>query len=90
MPYETEAQALRAGREAFPAFPASVLAQAPRLPFLRSDCESWNVPAAPGSIRDVTRRDIPTLVLSGGFDTPTTPNTAWLEDVKSPKFEVAP
>ncbi|MFG2981089.1 alpha/beta fold hydrolase [Streptomyces sp. NPDC048258] len=71
VPYETEAQAVRAGQEAFPTFPASVLAQAPQIPFLRSDCEAWNVPAAPSSIRDVTRSDIPTLVLSGGFDSQT-------------------
>ncbi|MFJ4780004.1 alpha/beta fold hydrolase [Streptomyces sp. NPDC088762] len=70
-PYETEAQALRAGREAFPDFPASVLAQAPQLTFLRADCDAWNVPAAPRSIRDATRSDIPTLALSGGFDSQT-------------------
>lgn len=136
VPYETGAQAVRAGRQAFPAFPASVLAQAPQLPFLRSDCEAWHVPAAPGSIRDVTRSDIPTLVLSGGFDSrtgadngpyvartlsratvvtvpyaphvvfatskcarsitssffddPTAPNTACLEDLEPPKFDIAP
>ncbi|WP_405791355.1 alpha/beta hydrolase [Streptomyces sp. NBC_00029] len=72
MPYETDAQVLRAGREAFPAFPSSVLAQAPQLPFLREDCdEAWNIPAAPRSVRDVTRSDIPTLVVSGGFDAQT-------------------
>ncbi|GGS10385.1 transporter [Streptomyces nojiriensis] len=71
VPYETVTQAVRAAHEAFPGFPASVLAQAPQLPFLRSDCEAWHIPAAPGSIRDVTRSDIPTLVLSGGFDSQT-------------------
>lgn len=70
-PYETEAQALRAGQEAFPSFPRSVQAQAPGLTFLRPDCDVWKVPPAPASIRDVTTSDIPSLVLSGGFDAQT-------------------
>ncbi|MFF5446507.1 alpha/beta fold hydrolase [Streptomyces sp. NPDC012888] len=70
-PYETEAEALRAGQQAYPSFPRSVQEQAPGLTFLRPDCDVWDVPAAPRSIRDVTRSDIPTLVLSGGFDAQT-------------------
>ncbi|MGJ5751797.1 alpha/beta hydrolase [Streptomyces puniciscabiei] len=71
VPYETRAEAIRGGRAAFPSFPASVLAQAPQLTFLRPDCAVWNVPAAPRSVRDVTRSDIPVLALSGGFDSQT-------------------
>lgn len=71
VPYESRAEAIRGGREAFPSFPRSVLAQAPQLTFLRPDCAVWNVPAAPRSVRDVTRSDIPTLALSGGFDSQT-------------------
>ncbi len=71
VPYESQAEAIRGGREAFPSFPLSVLAQAPQLTFLRPDCDVWNVPAAPPSIRDVTRSDIPTLAVSGGFDAQT-------------------
>lgn len=70
-PYETEAEALRAGKETYPSFPESVQAQAPLLTFLRPDCDVWNVPAAPPSIRDVTKSDIPTLAISGGFDAQT-------------------
>ncbi|MFB6807727.1 alpha/beta fold hydrolase [Streptomyces sp. NPDC056387] len=70
-PYETQAQALKGGQDAFPTFPRSVQAQAPQLTFLRPDCKVWNVPAAAPSIRDVTRSDIPTLALSGGFDSQT-------------------
>ncbi|MEU9148916.1 alpha/beta fold hydrolase [Streptomyces sp. NPDC048349] len=70
-PYETEEQALRGGQEAFPSFPREVQAQAPQLTFLRPDCDVWDVPAAPRSIRDVTRGDTPTLALSGGFDSQT-------------------
>ncbi|GGY07923.1 alpha/beta fold hydrolase [Streptomyces hiroshimensis] len=71
VPYESRAEGLRGGHDAFPSFPRSVLAQAPQLTFLRPDCAVWDVPAAPPSIRDVTRSDIPTLALSGGFDSQT-------------------
>ncbi|MDD9380195.1 alpha/beta hydrolase [Streptomyces sp. ZAF1911] len=70
-PYETQAEALAAGKKTYPSFPESVQAQAPLLTFLRPDCDVWNVPAAPASIRDVTRSDIPTLAISGGFDAQT-------------------
>ncbi|MCX4632202.1 alpha/beta fold hydrolase [Streptomyces sp. NBC_01443] len=70
-PYETQAEALRAGKETFPSFPQSVQAQAPLLTSLRPDCDVWKVPAAPRSIRDVTKSDIPALAISGGFDAQT-------------------
>ncbi|MGW7189180.1 alpha/beta fold hydrolase, partial [Streptomyces sp. NPDC054838] len=70
-PYESQAEVLRAGQAAFPSFPRSVLAQAPQLAFLHADCAAWNVPAAPRSVRDVTHSDIPTLVMSAGFDAQT-------------------
>ncbi|MCP2311730.1 alpha/beta fold hydrolase [Kitasatospora paracochleata] len=74
-PFESEADVIRAGREAFPSFPESVLANAPGLAFLHEDCRAWDVPAAPRSVRKVTRSDIPTLVLSGGFDSQTAPSS---------------
>ncbi|MEW2635714.1 alpha/beta fold hydrolase [Streptomyces sp. NPDC048389] len=70
-PFETEADVIRAGRPAFPSFPRSVLANAPQLPFLHADCRAWDVPAAPRPVREVTRSDIPTLVMSAGFDAQT-------------------
>ncbi|MGW1941700.1 alpha/beta fold hydrolase [Streptomyces goshikiensis] len=70
-PYESEQAALQGGQAAFPSFPRSVQAQAPQLTFLHPDCAAWNVPAAAPSIRDATRGDIPTLALSGGFDSQT-------------------
>ncbi|QES47147.1 transporter [Streptomyces venezuelae] len=70
-PYETQAEALRAGRQTYPSFPGSIHAQAPLLGFLREDCEVWDIPAAPPSIRDVTKSDIPTLAISGGWDAQT-------------------
>ncbi|MEU9031130.1 alpha/beta hydrolase [Streptomyces sp. NPDC048383] len=71
VPYESRADAVRAGQKAFPSFPRSVLAEAPQLPFLHEDCATWRVPPAPRSIRDVTRSDVPTLVMSAGFDAQT-------------------
>lgn len=71
VPYETAAAQFAAGRRAFPGFPASVLAQAPQLTFLRAACRAWDVPRAPRSIRAVTRSRIPTLAITGSFDAQT-------------------
>ncbi|MEU9859390.1 alpha/beta hydrolase [Streptomyces sp. NPDC047971] len=74
-PYESEGDVIRAGRRLFPSFPRSVLANAPLLSWMHADCRAWDIPAAPPSIRSVTRSDIPTLVLSGGFDAQTAPSS---------------
>ncbi|MFJ8622282.1 alpha/beta fold hydrolase [Kitasatospora sp. NPDC093550] len=74
-PYESQADITEGGRREFPSFPDSVLANAPLLPWLHADCEAWDVPPAPPSVRDVTVSDIPTLVLSGGFDAQTAPSS---------------
>ncbi|MFG3346106.1 alpha/beta fold hydrolase [Streptomyces sp. NPDC048018] len=73
-PYESEADVIRAGRRAFPSFPRSILANAPQLAWLHQDCRAWDVPPADPSIRAKTSSDIPTLVLSGGFDSQTAPS----------------
>ncbi|WP_328966342.1 alpha/beta fold hydrolase [Streptomyces sp. NBC_00239] len=73
-PYESRADIVRGGRRAFPSFPESMLVNAPQLAWLHDDCRAWDVPPAPGSVRDVTRSDIPTLALSGGFDAQTAPS----------------
>ncbi|WP_030198140.1 alpha/beta hydrolase [Streptomyces sp. NRRL S-87] len=73
-PYESRADIIRGGRRAFPTFPRSMLANAPQLAWLHDDCRAWDVPALPRSVRDVTRSDIPTLALSGGFDAQTAPS----------------
>ncbi|MFJ9773109.1 alpha/beta fold hydrolase [Kitasatospora sp. NPDC101157] len=74
-PFESRADVSRAGHREFPSFPRSVVANAPLLAFLHGDCRAWHVPAADASVRDVTRSDIPTLVLSGGFDAQTAPSS---------------
>ncbi|MCE5291114.1 MAG: alpha/beta hydrolase [Nocardiaceae bacterium] len=73
IPFETREDALSKANDAFPMFPDSVKAQAPQLPFLREACAAWDVPKGPDSIRDVTKSDIPALVLSGSFDGQTGP-----------------
>ncbi|MFB6618066.1 alpha/beta fold hydrolase [Streptomyces sp. NPDC056367] len=70
-PYEDRGAAVRGGQAAFPSYPRSVQAQSPQLNFLHEDCDAWKVPAAARSVRDVTRSDIPTLAISGGFDSQT-------------------
>jgi len=67
-PFEPASQILVQGQLAFPAFPETVLAQPPGLPFMTEDCQVWDVPSAAGSVRQVTVSDIPTLVLNGSFD----------------------
>jgi pimeloyl-ACP methyl ester carboxylesterase len=67
-PFARERGILRAGRRAFPRYPASVLAQAPQFPYMYDDCRVWDVPRAPAGFRRPVRSQIPTLLLSGDFD----------------------
>jgi pimeloyl-ACP methyl ester carboxylesterase len=70
-PYGGPGAILRAGRKVFPTFPASVLVNAPQLPFLKEVCREWKVPKAPASQRARVHSDIPTLVVSGAVDSKT-------------------
>ncbi len=70
-PYGSPAAILRAGRRVFPTLPASVLINAPQLPFEDELCRIWNVPAGPASQRIRVRSSIPTLVVSGAIDAKT-------------------
>lgn len=76
IPFEPQSEILAKGLIAFPTYPASVLSQAPQLPFETEDCAVWNVPPAARSIRDVTVSSIPTLLMAGTFDAKTSPMTA--------------
>ncbi len=75
VPYEPQSAILKQGRRAFPAYPTSVLRQAPALPFFSEVCGAWRVPKAPTSVRLPTRSKIPTLSIGGGFDAVT--GTQW-------------
>ncbi|HEY3675070.1 MAG TPA: alpha/beta hydrolase [Candidatus Tumulicola sp.] len=68
VPYETEQSVVAAGRRAFPTFPISILRNAPNLPFMRQNCSVSNVSPAPSLIREATRSNIPTLVVSAQYD----------------------
>jgi pimeloyl-ACP methyl ester carboxylesterase len=70
-PYGTPAEILRAGRQEFPSFPRSVLINAPQLPFEEELCRVWRVPGRPDSQRERVVSDVPTLVISGTFDSKT-------------------
>jgi len=75
-PYGSPADILHAGRQEFPSFPASVLLNAPQLPFEQELCRVWNVPKGPASQRARVNSDIPALVISGTFDAKT--GAEWL------------
>jgi pimeloyl-ACP methyl ester carboxylesterase len=74
VPYETEQSVVEAGRRAFPAFPISILKNAPNLPFMRENCRAWNVPTVSPLVRAATRSSIPTLVISAQYDAQTAPS----------------
>ena len=76
VPFEPQSQILTQGLLAFPTYPQSVLSLAPGLPFMNEDCGVWNVPAASGSVRQVTVSSIPTLVMASSFDGKTAPQWA--------------
>jgi pimeloyl-ACP methyl ester carboxylesterase len=70
-PYGSTNEILRAGRHEFRGFPDSVLRNAPQLPFEHELCRVWNVPRGAASQRERVVSDIPTLVVSGTFDSKT-------------------
>jgi pimeloyl-ACP methyl ester carboxylesterase len=68
VPYESEESVVAAGQRAFPTFPRAIHLNAPNLPFMRANCDVWNVPPIDPAIRDVTESRIPTLVISAQYD----------------------
>jgi len=76
VPYENPDNVMKEGRKAFPAFPDSVLAQAPQFPFMVEGCGVWPVPKAPSAQREATTGSIPTLVIAGSYDAITSQESA--------------
>jgi pimeloyl-ACP methyl ester carboxylesterase len=74
-PFDSEREVLAEGRDVLPRYPRSVLAQPPQFTYMFDDCRVWGVPAAPASVREPAVSDIPTLILSGSFDSVT--SLAW-------------
>ena len=76
-PFTDLEQVTAAAGEAFPDFPESVLARSPHIFTPLQNCDVWDVPAAPVSVRAPVHSDVPALLLAGGLD-PITP-TRWAE-----------
>jgi pimeloyl-ACP methyl ester carboxylesterase len=70
-PFATPEDLALAGREAFPEYPASVQREGiGGWAYVNEDCgDVWRVPAAPRAMPQPVESSIPTLLLSGTFDT---------------------
>jgi pimeloyl-ACP methyl ester carboxylesterase len=70
-PFATPEELAAAGREAFPNYPASIQGEGVGgWAYVNQDCgEVWKVPAAPEAMRRPVASSIPTLLISGSFDT---------------------
>jgi pimeloyl-ACP methyl ester carboxylesterase len=67
---------LAVGKQALPDFPDAVLKLPAQVPTLFGDCRQWSVPAAPPSVFEPARSDVPVLLASGSFDSATPPSLA--------------
>jgi pimeloyl-ACP methyl ester carboxylesterase len=70
-PFATPEDLAAAGREAFPNYPPSVQGEGVGgWAYANEDCRDvWKVPAAPTAMRQPIASSIPTLLISGSFDT---------------------
>ena len=70
-PFATPEDLAAAGREAFPDYPLSVTREGVGgWAYFNEDCrEVWKVPAAPEAMRQPVASGLPTLLISGTFDT---------------------
>ncbi len=70
-PFATPEDLATAGREAFPHFPASIQDEGVGgWAYFNEDCrEVWKVPPAPDAMHQPVVSSIPTLLISGSFDT---------------------
>jgi len=70
----TSAQGITdAGRTALPGFPEAVVSRPAQIPFVPTDCATWQMPAAPLSASRPTSSDVPVLIGAGTFDSATPP-----------------
>ena len=70
-PFATPEDLAAAGRKAFPDYPASVTREGiGGWAYFNEDCRDvWKVPAAPEAMHQPVASSIPTLLISGSFDT---------------------
>ena len=69
-------QMMAAGRAVLPDFPDAVLKLAPQAPWIFSDCQQWEVPAADAAAGLAVSSDVPVLIVSGALDAVTAPMNA--------------
>ncbi len=76
--FSTHEDISEAGRQAFPYYPASIQDQAVgTFAYNDDDCSRvWKVPTAPAEVRQPLVSSIPTLLISGSFDTVSSPDFA--------------
>jgi len=70
-PFATPEDLAAAGQGAFPGYPASIQREGVgSWAYVNQDCRDvWKVPAAPEAMRRPVASSIPTLLISGSFDT---------------------
>jgi pimeloyl-ACP methyl ester carboxylesterase len=70
-PFATQEDLAAAGREAFSDYPASIQREGVGgWAYVNQDCRDvWKIPAAPEAMRSPVTSSIPTLLISGSFDT---------------------
>jgi pimeloyl-ACP methyl ester carboxylesterase len=67
---------LRTARRALPGFPTSTLRLFPQIAQPFGDCKVWNVGKASAKTHEMTKSNVPVLLLSGTFDLITAPREA--------------
>jgi pimeloyl-ACP methyl ester carboxylesterase len=89
VPFDSEREVLAQGGDVLPRYPRSVLSQPPQFTYMFDDCRVWDVPAAPASVREPAVSDIPTLILSGSFDSVTSLTWAYAAAEMLPNSRIA-
>ena len=89
-PFATQADLAAAGRQAFPDYPASIQGEGVGgWAYVNQDCRDvWEVPVAPETMRQPVASNIPTLLISGSFDTLTSLAGAQAAAVKLSKATI--
>jgi pimeloyl-ACP methyl ester carboxylesterase len=75
----TPEQVLAEARKAMPRLPESVLRITPTGSYLFDECRAWGLGRSDRAARLPASSDLPTLILSGSFDSSTAP--AWVDDI---------
>ncbi|MBS1690956.1 MAG: alpha/beta hydrolase [Actinobacteria bacterium] len=77
--WTTPDQALAAARTAMPGLPDAVLRVTPTASYIFDECRAWGVGRSDPAARTPVSSELPTLILSGTFDSSTAP--AWVDNV---------